>query len=70
MSKKLTFLQKGEVKANVAALIDQQLEKNSMPMLIICWNPEDPSDVFSWRDTFVEPSYIRHVLEFVLQNLK
>lgn len=69
MSKKLTFLDKEEIKVSVAALMDHQLEANRLPMLIIWCNPEDLSDFNTWRDTGIELSDTKHVLEFITQHL-
>lgn len=70
MSKTLNFLQRQEVKANVGALVEEHLAKNQMPMLIVSWNPADPSEVSSWRDTGTDPQYVKHVLEFLISTMK
>jgi len=66
----LTFLQKAEIKANIEALIDLHLSKGQIPMVVVSWNPADPSEVSSWRDLATDPAYVKHVLQFLIQTLE
>lgn len=68
--KKLTFLQKEEVKVTIGQIIAENLERNRMPFIMLSWNPADPSDIAIWHDQGLTVDYKRSMLQLALDNIK